>query len=106
MAGRKVRDAAEAQSCLAELGDVDGRTRASWARARGIDPRSLHAWWLNLGGRRRREQASSLRLVELVVEAPSSSPRYVVRFGDAAIEVDEHFDDATLRRLLRVVATC
>ena len=106
MAGRKVRDAAEARALLAEVGEVDGRARASWARARGIDPRSLHAWWLNLGGRGRREEVSSLRLVELVVESPSSWPRYVVRVGDVAIEVDERFDGATLKRLLRVVATC
>ena len=91
---------------MAEVGEVDGRARASWARARGIDPRSLHAWWLNLGGRGRREEVSSLRLVELVVESPSSWPRYVVRVGDVAIEVDERFDGATLKRLLRVVATC
>lgn len=103
MAGRKIRDAAEARGCFAEV--AEGQTRAEWARANGIDPRSLHAWWLNLGGRRPRSRTPSLRLVELV---PAAAPaaRYVVRVGAMTVEVDERFDEATLGRLLRVLAAC
>jgi hypothetical protein len=45
------------------------------------------------------------RLVELIPrEAPTA--RYAVRFGDFVVEVDEHFDEGTLRRLLGVVTGC
>ena len=104
MAGRKIRDAAEARACFAEVGE--GQTRAEWARANGIDPRSLHCWWLNLGGRRPRAPRPPLRLVELVPNAVARSSRYVVHVGTSTIEVDDHFDELTLRRLLRVVAEC
>ncbi|HET8927598.1 MAG TPA: hypothetical protein VFN24_07180 [Microbacterium sp.] len=44
-------------------------------------------------------------MVELV---PAAAPaaRYVVRVGAMTVEVDERFDEATLGRLLRVLAAC
>jgi transposase-like protein len=81
--------------------------RAEWARRHGIDGRSLNAWRVNLSrGGRAGAAAARVRLVELVPAAEPAPVRYVVRCGDLAVEVDEHFDDATLLRLLRVVASC
>jgi hypothetical protein len=106
MAGRKIRDAAEARAFLAAV-EESGLERAEWARRRGLDARSLNAWRLNLGGRRRSEVVGSrLRLVELTVAPPASSARYVVHLGDIAVELDNNFDDGTLRRLLDVLGSC
>jgi hypothetical protein len=44
-------------------------------------------------------------MVELV-PAGDAAGRYVIRCGQLAVEVDEHFDEATLVRLLRVIAAC
>ena len=101
MAGRKIRDAAEARSCLARA-ERSGLERAEWAREHGIDGRSLQAWRLNLS----RQAPRRPRFIELVPPAPVERARYVVRVGGHAVEVDERFDDATLRRLLSVVASC
>lgn len=96
---RKVRDREEARWCL-EAAESSGLHRADWARSNGIDARSLNAWRLNLGRR-----GPTTRLVELVPrEVPAA--RYTVRFGDFVVEVDERFDEETLRRLLDVVASC
>jgi transposase-like protein len=105
---RKVRDEDEARCLLAEA-EMMGMSRASWARTRGVDPRSLNAWRLNLerqGGSEDVEEP--VRLVELVPSSPAEAegPAYVVRCGRFEVEVDERFDDDTLRRLLRVVAWC
>ena len=102
MPRRKVRNADDARSCL-DAAERSGLTRAEWARANGVDARSLNAWRLNLGERRPRTE---LRLVELVSAQTVTAARYVVRCGDLAVEVDEHFDPAVLRRLLVVVASC
>ena len=96
---RKVRDREEASRYL-ESAEASGLPRADWARRHGIDARSLNAWRMNLERGR-----PTPRLVELIPrEAPSS--RYAVRFGDFVVEVDEHFDEGTLRRLLCVVTEC
>lgn len=44
------------------------------------------------------------RLVELV--PLDVLPRYVVRCGQFSVEVDAAFEEASLLRLLRVVAAC
>ncbi len=96
---RKVRDREEARKCL-ESAEASGLPRADWARHHGIDARSLNAWRVNLERGR-----PAPRLVELIPrEAPAS--RYAVRFGDFVVEVDEQFDEGTLRRLLGVVTGC
>ena len=119
MAGRKIKDAADARRCLSAAA-ASGLTHVEWARKRGIDGRSLNAWRMNLERRGAvlgpRQEGSSkpksdpVRLVELVA-APSGSAvamapaRYVVRCGELAVELGEDFEDATLRRLLRVVSS-
>jgi hypothetical protein len=44
--------------------------------------------------------------VELVPDRTLAERRYLVRCGKLAVEVDDDFDEATLARLLRVVAAC
>ncbi len=42
MAGRKIRDAADARACM-HTAQTSGLTRTEWAREQGIDERSLNA---------------------------------------------------------------
>lgn len=75
---KKVTDEREARRCLA-AGERAGLTAGEWARERGIDGRSLHAWQMNVerrgtsaGPRRRKRKAATKRaLVELVPAAHS-----------------------------------
>jgi hypothetical protein len=104
MAGRKIRDAHEARSCL-DAAESSGVPRADWAREHGIDGRSLHAWHMNLA--RRASEPTPLRLVELVPSAPSAAtPCVRVRCGPFLVEVGADFDDRTLVRVLAAVAAC
>ncbi|MEQ1571586.1 MAG: hypothetical protein ABMA64_43370 [Myxococcota bacterium] len=101
--GRKVRDAAEAAELL-DAAEASQLERADWARANGIDPRSLNAWRLNL--RRHRREQPSLRLVELVAASEASRAPVVVRCGPFAVEVAADVDHDLLRRVLATVASC
>lgn len=108
MAGRKIRDEADARRCMTAA-KSSGKTLGDWASEHGVDGRSLHTWSLNLTGRRGRKAKSSektLQLVELVAERASVSSKFTVRVGGVAVEVDEHFDERALRRLLAVVGSC
>ena len=102
MKARKIRDEAEARRCLAEAA-ASGRPRAEWARAHGVDARSLNAWRLNLG---RPDRQPPLRLVELVATqpAPEAAAAYRIRCGVFEVDASLDFDEASLGRLLRVVA--
>lgn len=113
MAGRKIRDERDARRCMAKA-DAAGGSRAEWARSHGIDGRSLYAWGKNLEkgdktrarkktvGRRKKHDG----LVELVAGTSRAGGRYVIRRGEFAIEVDGHFDEETVVRLLTIVAAC
>ncbi len=73
MAGRKVFDEQDARRCLLAAKSWRGGL-SEWARANGVDGRSLNAWRVNLEGRggtrkRRRSPTQRVRLVELI-EAP------------------------------------
>ena len=107
MSRRKLRDADEARRCLDEAA-ASGLTRPEWARANEIDGGSLNAWHLNLERAQRRNGQPVPRLVELVLAEPvlEEPVRYVVRYGELAVEVDHRFDDDVLRRLLGVMASC
>lgn len=110
---RKVIDEAEARECLAAA-EAAGVVAREWARARGIDARSLNAWRINLsrGGADEKRKAKRAtrrpRLIELVPAAASSTltARYVVRVGGCAVELGDDFDDATLRRVIAVLRSC
>ena len=47
MPRRKIRDVADAHACL-NAAAASGLPRAVWARANGIDARSLNAWRITL----------------------------------------------------------
>jgi hypothetical protein len=115
---RKIRDEEDARACLKAAEEAGGDVRA-WARAAGVDGRSLNTWRMNIArrdksGTRRAGTASSLagrsaplQLVELV-PAPPLCPRarYVLRVGDVELELDDGFRDETLRRLVGVLRSC
>src|SRR5690349_945881 len=104
MAGRKVGDAADAQRCIAAARSA-GLSLGEWGKRNGVDGRSLHSWSLNLE-RRVPTQPGALRLVELVPPAVAVSSKFTVRVGNVVVEVDPHFDEVALRRLLSVVGSC
>jgi hypothetical protein len=107
MAGRKIRDAADARQSISAASSA-GQSLGEWASEHGVDGRSLHSWWLNLSGRRGQmpKASESLRLVELVPERAAVNSRFTVRVGTVSVDVDANFDEAALRRLLAVVGSC
>ena len=109
MAGRKILDREDAAKCL-EAAGRSGLGRSEWARANGVDGRSLNAWRVSMERASRKSQVrdQKVHLVELVptLAEPKPDTRYVVRCGVLAVEVDAYFDDFTLARLLRVVTSC
>jgi hypothetical protein len=76
-----------------------------WARANGIDARSLNAWRVNLI---REDPPAESRLIELVPTQPhiAASSCYRVRRGQLVVEVDDDFNEDVLYRLLGVVLSC
>ena len=111
---RKIESESEARRCLAALRS-SGVSLREWARSRGLDGRSLHAWKMNLersapkpaprGGRSSAITRASPMLVELV-PPPSSSARYAVRIGSASVEFGDDFEAETLRRVVEVLRSC
>ena len=117
-AGRKIKDASEARRCLAAAKRA-GLSTGQWARERGIDGRSLHAWQMNLergstksrspGRRSLRPSAQTSALVELVPTTRVQSlgtARYVVDVGVARIEFGDDATVATLGRILEALRSC
>ena len=102
MAGRKILDEKDAFACLAAV-EASGLRRREWARANGVDGRSLHCWWLAL---RDHEPPTTTRLIELVSAAPTGEAMFTVRAGRVEVEVGVNFDEAALLRLLRVALEC
>lgn len=114
MMKRKIRDEADARSCL-EAAARSGLKLTAWARSMGVDGRSLRAWSINLArgaaskrsARTRNTLTKRVELIELVPTQPARcGARYVVRVGQHGLEVDESFDAATLRRLVTALASC
>jgi transposase-like protein len=112
MAGRKIRDERDARRCLAAA-QRTGLSRTEWAKQHGVDGRSLFGWVRKLDrgkkvrgtekrGRKKRQEG----LVELIPKARHKESRYVIRYGQLAVEIGERFDEATLARLLKVIAAC
>ena len=119
---RKIADETEARRCL-RAARLAGLSAGEWARARGIDGRSLNAWRMNLAGRGApRATAASRRstptpprpaahaLVELVPAAASAKDVaggcYVLEVAGARLEFDDHCSVATLRRVLDALRSC
>lgn len=106
MAGRKITGEQEARRCLAAASRAQGGL-AAWARAHGIDGRSLNAWRTNLRRGSVPRPRAAPQLVELVLAGPrTSAARYVVRVGDVGLELGDDFRDETLRRLVGLLRAC
>ena len=101
---RKIVDEADAWACLAAVRAAGGDL-GRWARAHGVDGRSLIAWQKNLGRRRRGHRPT--RFVELV-PASRDAPiaRYVLEVGGARLEFDDGCSSETVRRVLQVLRSC
>ena len=119
---RKITNERGARRCWAAAGKTGERVVA-WARANGIDGRSLNAWRMNLARRgsrsmptpmaTRRRTAMVVRsraaLVELVpASRPSASAaaRYAVHVGEVRVEIGDDFAAETLRRIIEVLRSC
>ena len=116
MAGRKIEDEGEARRCL-QAARRSGQSAGEWARERGIDGRSLHAWQMNFerrgsGAQPRRRKAKAARaraLVELVPASPQVAVvggRYVLEIGGARVEFGDDASAGTLRRVLEALRPC
>ena len=109
MPGRKIMDEVDARTCL-EAAARSSQPRAAWARAHGVDARSLNAWRLNLARREGRESpVAALRLVELVPQAspvPAAGSGVRLRLGGVVIELDRDFDEHTLARTVDALSAC
>ena len=103
---RKIVDEKDARACLVSVAR-SGLTLRSWAQRHGVDGRSLDAWQVNLSGRAAATTPAPAKLIELVPVATAvPTGRYIVRIGDASIEIGDDFDGATLRRILEVLRAC
>jgi len=119
---RKVKDEHEARRCLVAARRT-GESVGAWARAHGIDGRSLNAWRVNLARRgadpnptrpRTTARAATAMVVRpraALVELVSASPpgvtaRYLVHVGEFRVEVGDDFAADTLRRIVEVVRAC
>jgi hypothetical protein len=106
MRRRKIRDEADARACLAAVRAAGGDAVA-WARAHGVDARSLNCWRVNFDRRARAPKDGALALVELVPSPPvHTSGRYVLDFGVARLEFDDACSADTLRRVVAAVVGC
>ena len=109
MAGRKVFNEQDARRCLSAVKASRGELGA-WARAHGVDGRSLNLWRVNLERRGvLRVRAASPKLVELVVAPPpvvGTGAPFVLRIGGVELELGDHFEEASLRRLVGVLKSC
>lgn len=108
---RKIASESEARWCLVAV-KSSGMSLKDWARGRGIDGRSLHAWKMNLERgapsvpRRKASTARGASLVELVPASGSPPARYVVHLGAGSVEFGDDFVDETLRRVVAVLRSC
>jgi hypothetical protein len=117
--GRKIEDEREALRCL-RAAERKGVSAGEWARAHGVDGRSLHAWQMNIARRgtsaplRRRKKFANAKpaaraLVEIVpaaMPAVSGLGRYALVVGSARVEFGDDVVVATLRRVLEALRSC
>ena len=105
-AGRKITSEEEARRCFAAAKAARAEL-GPWARAHGIDGRSLNAWKVNLAKRGVGRRPSTAQLIELVPRVPRVSPaRYVVHVGNVVLELNDDFNDQAVRRLVGLLRTC
>ena len=107
MERRKISGEAEARAALKAI-ERAGISIKTWARAHGVDGRSLHAWEMAFT---RRAQGvvrprRSAALVELVPTRPVSSARYVMKVGELTFEFGDDESEEMLRRAVGVLRSC
>ena len=113
---RKIDDETEAGRCL-RAAKLAGRSAGEWARAHGIDGRSLNAWKVNLARRgttaaprpsKPKAPRPAHALIELVprdsIDRLAAGGRYVLEVAGARVEFDDHCSVTTLRRVLEALA--
>jgi hypothetical protein len=110
MAGRKIINEQDATRSLAAV-KSSGSDLATWARAHGVDGRSLGLWRANLERRGTplpRQRAVKAKLVELVpaVSLTTGRPTYVLHVGGVELEFGDNYDEQSLRRLVGVLKSC
>jgi hypothetical protein len=108
MAGRKITDEADARTCLSAARSHRGRT-ADWARANGVDDRSLNAWRVNLERRAvSPRRASRRQLIQLVPATPlaATRPPFLLRVARVELELAVDFHEPSLARLLTLLKSC
>jgi len=116
-AGRRIADEAEARRCI-RAAERAGQRAGEWARAHGVDGRSLRAWRLNLARRQTvavaKRRAPKVRppvasaLVELIPRQPAigSHARYLLEVGGARLAFDDDVSADTLRRVIQALRSC
>ena len=120
---RRIVDEADARRGLLAAKQAGQSTR-DWARAHGIDGRSLHAWRANLERSRPacgptecppKPKPAAHALVELVSTAPATAAvvseapltaRYVVEAAGARVEFGDDVSVDTLRRVVGALRSC
>ena len=109
MAGRKVFNEQDARRCLTAV-KASRSSLGAWAQEHGVDGRSLNLWRVNLERRGvLRVRAAAPKLVELVVAPPpvvGTGAPFVLRIGGVELELGDHFEEASLRRLVGVLKSC
>lgn len=114
---RKIEDERDAVGCLRAAERLALSPR-DWARAHGVDGRSLHAWQMNLARRgtsspgKRRKRTPSVAAHALVELVPAVTPvatgagRYALVVGGARLEFGDDVSVTTLRRVLEALRSC
>ena len=113
---RRIESELEARRCLLRVEAEDAQVGA-WARAHGIDGRSLNMWRVNLARRegvvpRPPARQPPMRLpatsvVEIVPTAmASTTTRYVIELDGVRLELGDDFAEPTVRRLIGVLRSC
>jgi hypothetical protein len=114
--GRRVRDAEDADACLAAV-EASGTTLFAWCCANDVAANSLYDWRRRL----RRARTPAPEFVELalmpfdademandaaVPAVETMGPRYEIRVGRYQVVVGDVFREDTLARILRVARSC
>jgi hypothetical protein len=114
MSKRKTADEQDARACL-DRAKVAVQSPGAWARANGVDGRSLNIWRVNLERADHRRGAGSsgasdlprFGLVELVPRPErvdsGSGARYALEIEGTRLEFGDDASSATLRRVLEAV---
>ena len=111
---RRVRDREDAEACIRKI-EHSGMTLVDWAHEHDIDARSLNMWLVNLERSQFSPKPQPDRGIGFVEWVPAVSSvqggsmantPYLVRCGGFEVEVPPDFDEATLSRLLSMVAVC